>query len=182
MLDASKCSSNGGETCPMNSTPDNAQPGLSRERETSSIPSKNGKPWIYPSEKMFFDAMKRKNHNPSESDMSSIIPIHNIVNERVWKEIKDWEALSDHKCELKLVKFKGKAKEYSLKARIWNVFGYTLPFDRHDWTVDRCGKEIDYVIDFYKGAGGGLSFYLDVRPYPNPRGLFETIRYHFNKL
>ena len=24
-----------------------------------------------------------------------------------------------------------------------------LPFDRHDWYVDRCGEEIRYVIDFY---------------------------------
>jgi hypothetical protein len=23
------------------------------------------------------------------------------------------------------------------------------PFDRHDWTVDRCGQEVRYVIDFY---------------------------------
>ncbi len=27
--------------------------------------------------------------------------------------------------------------------------GGPLPFDRHDWTVDRCGKEVRYVIDFY---------------------------------
>ena len=26
--------------------------------------------------------------------------------------------------------------------------GHT-PFDRHDWYVDRCGKEVRYVIDFY---------------------------------
>jgi hypothetical protein len=24
-----------------------------------------------------------------------------------------------------------------------------LPFDRHDWVVDRCGQEVRYVIDFY---------------------------------
>jgi hypothetical protein len=24
-------------------------------------------------------------------------------------------------------------------------------FDRHDWYVDRCGKEVRYVIDFYQG-------------------------------
>jgi cytochrome c heme-lyase len=23
------------------------------------------------------------------------------------------------------------------------------PFDRHDWVVDRCGKEVRYVIDYY---------------------------------
>ena len=47
--------------------------------------------------------------------------------------------------------------------------GYEKPFDRHDWVVDRCGKRVEYVIDFYSGKeGGGMglgpSFYLDVRP------------------
>ena len=27
--------------------------------------------------------------------------------------------------------------------------GYQLPFDRHDWIVDRAGKEVRYVIDYY---------------------------------
>lgn len=46
--------------------------------------------------------------------------------------------------------------------------GFALPFDRHDWTVDRCGKDVRYVIDFYNGApapgAGPASFFLDVRP------------------
>lgn len=72
----------------------------------------------------------------------------------------------------------------SPKAR-WNaLLGYQVPFDRHDWVVQRCGGEtVEYVIDFYQGRGGGgtrggagraigsssstattLNFYLDVRP------------------
>ena len=31
---------------------------------------------------------------------------------------------------------------------------YGLPFDRHDWIVDRCGKEVRYVIDFYHVESG----------------------------
>jgi len=27
--------------------------------------------------------------------------------------------------------------------------GGPVPFDRHDWWVDRCGKEVRYIIDFY---------------------------------
>lgn len=47
--------------------------------------------------------------------------------------------------------------------------GYTAPFDRHDWVVDRCGTTIEYIIDFYAGKDTGkrdgkLNFYLDVRP------------------
>jgi cytochrome c heme-lyase len=47
--------------------------------------------WIYPSEKMFFDAMKRKGHKGEAADMRTIVPIHNAVNERAWREIKEWE-------------------------------------------------------------------------------------------
>ena len=56
----------------------------------------------------------------------------------------------------------------SPKARFNTLLGYTAPFDRHDWNVDRCGKKIEYIIDFYAGKensnNGKLSFYLDVRP------------------
>ncbi len=59
----------------------------------------------------------------------------------------------------------------SPKARLNTLLGYTAPFDRHDWVVDRCGTRIEYVIDFYAGRQdprqkdqSKLSFYLDVRP------------------
>ncbi|KAF3907241.1 hypothetical protein ABW20_dc0104140 [Dactylellina cionopaga] len=47
--------------------------------------------WIYPSEKMFFDAMKRKDWDANAEDMRMIVPIHNAVNEKAWEEIKEWE-------------------------------------------------------------------------------------------
>lgn len=47
--------------------------------------------WVYPSEKMFFDAMKRKGHDTRARDMKTVVPIHNAVNERAWKEIREWE-------------------------------------------------------------------------------------------
>jgi cytochrome c heme-lyase len=52
------------------------------------------------------------------------------------------------------------------------LLGYHAPFDRHDWVVDRCGKRVEYVIDFYAGRdegkpGKSLNFYLDVRPKVN---------------
>jgi cytochrome c heme-lyase len=131
--------------------------------------------WIYPSQEMFFNAMKRKGHAASPSDMSSIVPIHNAVNEKAWAEIKGWEAgRGSEKCGgPKLVSFLGDSKKLTPKAR-WNnwVLGYAEPFDRHDWVVDRCGKRIEYVIDFYKGKDlgdgmGPVSFYLDVRPKVN---------------
>ncbi|KAH9825432.1 putative cytochrome c1 heme lyase [Teratosphaeria destructans] len=127
--------------------------------------------WIYPSQEMFFNAMRRKGHDAQERDMQSIVPIHNAVNERAWTEIKQWEAgRGSESCGgPKLVSFSGDSKRLTPKAR-WNnwVLGYQVPFDRHDWVVDRCGTQIDYVIDFYSGKdnglGTGLAFYLDVRP------------------
>lgn len=42
------------------------------------------------------------------------------------------------------------------------------PFDRHDWVIDRCGKEVRYVIDYYGGEDDVVNdvpvFHLDVRP------------------
>eukprot|EP00960_Hanusia_phi_P044657 756755-Hanusia_phi.AAC.4 len=66
-----------------------------------------------------------------------------------------------------LLKFQGKPDKLSPKARIQGLLGYKPPFDRHDWIVDRCGKQVRYVIDFYSGkpiADKAVSYYLDVRP------------------
>ncbi|KAK6336024.1 Cytochrome c1 heme lyase [Orbilia blumenaviensis] len=127
--------------------------------------------WIYPSEKMFFDAMKRKDWDPKAEDMRMIVPIHNAVNERAWAEIKEWEkGKGSEKCGgPKLLSFSGDASKLSPKARILVLLGYQAPFDRHDWVVDRCGTNVEYIIDFYSGKRDPArpeipSFYLDVRP------------------
>lgn len=141
--------------------------------------------WIYPSEKMFFDAMRRKGHTGANpTDMRSIVPIHNAVNERAWAEIRAWEAPycapaaspsgaphTSGKCASgpRLHSFSGDSTKMSPKARVNTLLGYTAPFDRHDWVVDRCGTRVEYVIDFYSGrpdpsGKGPVSFYLDVRP------------------
>ena len=144
---------------------------LSTDREESTIPRPDNSNWVYPSEAQFFAAMERKNHNPNASDMKTIVPIHNAVNERAWAEIMKWEAgQGGETCGgVKLVNFKGKPQERSPKARLRTLFGYAPPFDRHDWVVDRCGTQMRYIIDFYtgrnpNGMAGNLSFFLDVRP------------------
>ena len=47
-------------------------------------------------------------------------------------------------------------------------FSYERPFDRHDWTVDRCGKKVRYIIDYYDSGTVEKDTYkfalLDVRP------------------
>jgi len=58
---------------------------------------------------------------------------------------------------------------------------YALPFDRHDWIVDRCGKQVRYVIDFYQGPAPSsnpqqTSIYLDVRPAVSFTGMWDRMR------
>ena len=144
---------------------------------------------------MFFEAMKRKGYtSASAADMKTVVPIHNAVNERAWHEILRWEAPYAAETAAcggvpRLHSFAGLSEAMTPKARLNTLLGYTAPFDRHDWVVDRCGKTVEYVIDFYAGrgnassaaaaaaaaaAGGGaggaaagegkLNFYLDVRP------------------
>lgn len=102
-------------------------------------------------------------------DMSNIIKIHNRNNEQAWEEILKWEALHARECPCgpTLKRFGGKAKEYSPRARVRHWMGYELPFDRHDWIVDRCGKEVRYIIDYYDGEINKENYQfsiLDVRP------------------
>jgi len=145
---------------------------LPTDREISSIPRTGAQSnWIYPSQKQFFEAMKRKNWDPTAEDMETVVPIHNAVNERAWYQILKWEeGQGSESCGgLQLTSFKGDSKKLTPKARWKLMLGYQKPFDRHDWTINRCGKEVDYVIDFYAGKPSPLapnmaSFYLDVRP------------------
>lgn len=66
------------------------QPPANSEADTGADPVTGN--WVYPSEKMFFDAMRRKGHDQVQTaDMKTVVPIHNAVNERAWKEIKEWE-------------------------------------------------------------------------------------------
>ncbi|EDL90587.1 holocytochrome c synthetase (predicted), isoform CRA_b [Rattus norvegicus] len=70
-------------------------------------------------------------------------------------------------CGPSLVRFGGKAREYSPRARIRSWMGYELPFDRHDWIINRCGTEVRYVIDYYDGGEVNKDYQftiLDVRP------------------
>jgi cytochrome c heme-lyase len=123
---------------------------------------------------MFWNAMLRKGWKWKDSDinpqdMENIIRIHNINNEMAWQEVLKWEAMHARECaEPKLKSFGGKATSYSPRARIRHWLGYELPFDRHDWIIDRCGRSVRYVIDYYDGGDVDPHSYqfalLDVRP------------------
>jgi cytochrome c heme-lyase len=110
---------------PFIDTPPASSATLSIERETSTIPRSVEGNWVYPSEAQFFAAMARKNHKPQAADMKSIVPIHNAVNERAWAEVMKWEAgRGGEACGgVKLVTFKGRPGETSLKARWKSLIG-----------------------------------------------------------
>lgn len=76
------------EACPVDHG-SSANPANHEIESGADVASGN---WVYPSEKMFFDAMKRKGYDARVADMKTVVPIHNAVNERAWKEIKEWEA------------------------------------------------------------------------------------------
>lgn len=164
---------------PANQQPSPGQPfPLPTERQLSTIPraipSPEGKEfWEYPSQQMFWNAMLRKGwrwqkEDIQQKDMADIISIHNANNEQAWQEVLKWEALHARECgRPKLKSFGGKAQDYSPRARIRSWMGYELPFDRHDWIVDRCGKDVRYVIDYYDGGvvdDKHRFALLDVRP------------------
>ena len=163
---------------PPNQRPSPDQPfSLSTERQKSSIPkaSAPGETWVYPSQQMFWNAMLRKGWRWKDEEginaetMNHIIHIHNNNNEAAWHEVLKWEALHYQECgQPKLKSFGGKAAQFSPRARFRSFMGYELPFDRHDWIVDRCGKEVRYVIDYYDGGDVNPNDHkfaiLDVRP------------------
>lgn len=80
---------------------------------------------MYPSQAQFYSAMQRKNHNPRAEDMETIVPIHNAVNERAWREVLKWEkGLGGEACGgVQLLNFVGKPKERTVKAWVNVMLG-----------------------------------------------------------
>jgi len=158
---------------------------LPNDRETSTIPSLEG-PWQYPSQRQFYKATAAKGHDVNPADMASVIAIHNAVNEQAWVKIMQYEKMHEQECATpKLIRFLGRPGDMSMKARVTGWFGRTDPFDRHDWHVDRCGKEVRYIVDFYDGkpvANMPVSIYIDARPDFQTGGLWDRARMYMREL
>lgn len=129
---------------------------LSTERIKSSIPKggTNDDNWTYPSPQMFYNSLARKDKlgDTTESEIESVVALHNNMNEKTWQKVVQWESLltSSDQHQPKLLKFMGRPSDLSPKARLKSWMGHPLPFDRHDWTVVRQdGTEVRYVIDYY---------------------------------
>ncbi|KAI8453029.1 cytochrome c/c1 heme-lyase [Phakopsora pachyrhizi] len=121
--------------------------------------------WVYPSPAQFYRALLRKDRPAEAKDMYTVVPIHNAVNERVWREVLEWEASYGRgafdrwprsgKSGPMLCSFRGRPNNLSPRAWMKILSGYQAPFDRHDWEIVRPTEErMRYVIDFYPGRGG----------------------------
>ncbi|KAJ2238126.1 holocytochrome c synthase [Coemansia sp. RSA 1722] len=144
---------------------------LSTERELSTIPratEEDTEVWEYPSPQQFYNALARKNMPAPEEYVDVMVDIHNFLNEGAWNEVLKWEkARHGEEClKPKLTRLQGRPRDLSPLARIYGWRYGVLPFDRHDWYVDRCGKQVRYVIDYYEGHAQGdmPAFNLVVRP------------------
>ena len=116
---------------------------LSLDREISSIPrfqassssssaniaasegqaNSSGTKWVYPSPSQFFSALQRKNRSAREEDMDIVVPIHNAVNERTWREVLQWESEAGPadrgvrgETKVQLVSFKGRPMDRTPRA------------------------------------------------------------------
>lgn len=144
--------------------------------------------WTYPSPQRFYNAMKKKGWEPKESEMPTIVKIHNAVNERAWAEVMKYEQFHLSQCpNPKLLRFKGRPTEPSLKAQLLTWTGRRPPYDRHDWVVDRCGTEVGYIVDFYEGRAppgsvGMPTVFLDTRPAPSVGGYLDLVRFKFKQM
>ncbi|GFE54071.1 cytochrome C1 heme lyase [Babesia ovis] len=152
---------------------------LDATRIQSNIPGKEAK-WMYPSERQFYRSTLAKGHRVEANVIPTVVQIHNAINEKAWERIMEYEDLHFEQCEKPvLAHFIGKKDEVSLRARIKHFMGYKLPYDRHDWTVDRCGKLVRYIIDFYEGQAlknQPIAVYMDVRPALTLGGVVDRCR------
>ena len=144
------------------------------ERQKSTIPKSGtgGATWVYPSPQMFYNSLVRKGKadDCTEDDMASVVSVHNSMNEDTWRRVLTWERLHKDECRNPmLLRFRGRPDDLSpLACARWLLSGgKDKPFDRHDWWIDRDGRQIRYVIDYYfheDKAGTPGQFDLVVRP------------------
>lgn len=181
--------------------PNPETPLLTTKTMVSSIPKAggDGEYWVYPSPQRWYNAVKKKEQNPvwgfdpsqhmecTEDAVPTAVYIHNALNEQAWKEILEYEELHKEECgNPRLRSFRGRAMDYTPKARILNLLGMApLPFDRHDWIVDRCGRDQRYVIDYYAEPTADPddipNIFIDVRPALTLSGAYDRLRMYFKR-
>lgn len=141
---------------PMEAVPGSSIPASGRGNSDS------GHTWLNPSPNQLFRALARRDKAIEYEDAPAVAHVHEIVVNSSWDGVMEFENMHKTACsEPTLARFEGMDGIYSPKARVMKTLFGMIPFDRHDWTVDRCGKEIRYIIDYY--AIGELVVCFSVR-------------------
>ena len=124
----------GGSKCSYNPEIDNSS---SCPIINDHDPLKQHYNWVYPSPKMFWDAMKRKGTLPihlkdsqdgrTHEELDWIVTIHNVVNEQCWQEICKWERFRIEGCNSipinKLISQNGSSLDNSSPIRLQRFLG-----------------------------------------------------------
>ena len=125
------------------------------EREISSIPRGDVESnWEYPSPQQMYNAMLRKGYDDTPQDaVESMVAVHNFLNEGAWAEIVGWErrfskglghgwrtcmegeerfesspsANDDDTPNPKLLRFQGRPRDMTPKARMFQALGQIYP-------------------------------------------------------
>eukprot|EP00730_Choanoeca_flexa_P016306 TRINITY_DN7671_c0_g2_i2.p1 TRINITY_DN7671_c0_g2~~TRINITY_DN7671_c0_g2_i2.p1 ORF type:complete len:224 (+),score=43.33 TRINITY_DN7671_c0_g2_i2:55-726(+) len=144
--------------------------------------SDDGKQWLNPSANQLFRALKRRDKPIDYDDALEVAAVHELVTDWSWQGVMEFENMHERACpNPTLARFEGKDGIYSPKARIMKFIYGIVPFDRHDWTVDRCGKEVRYIIDYYAIDGGhGTEYFVDARP-AGLEGIPDRVKLAFKK-
>lgn len=124
---------------------------LDIEREPSTIPKGTGGNWEYPSPQQMYNALLRKGYHDTDPEhVTSMVSVHNFLNEGAWNEIRVWEGLFAKglgdgwkKCmkgeqgivesgvmdeaDPKLMRFQGRPKEMTPKAAMVQFLGSIYP-------------------------------------------------------
>ena len=82
--------------------------------------------------------------------MDAVVAIHNNMNEMTWRRVLEWSPARRVRREAQAPPLRRPTR-----GAVAQGGGAVLPgaqvaaLDRHDWTVDRCGQEVQYIIDYY---------------------------------
>lgn len=160
---------------------------LSEERITSSIPRGETRAeghWVYPSPAMLHAALAARGKRVDAHALPLLVDIHNAVNEQTWVRIVRLEKTLFPGAHPRLVSFVGRPGALSPRALAnWALRGCVLPFDRHDWAVQRPdGSVARYVIDYYAGRGDA-AVHIDARPaIDRPADVLHRVRLFLHSL
>jgi len=121
----------------------------------------------------------------------SVGMVHAAVTDMSWNAVLEYEDLHKAKCPTpKLARFYGMYGIHTTKSKILKMFTGIVPFDRHDWIIDRCGTEHRYIIDYYSVeqpdpddpfGDPDVMYSIDARPAITFGGVFDRMRLAFSK-